>query len=66
MQFLLLFSWSWQVDTQWRKVQDRMEESESGSRLEKIDRLEIFQANILKYIHYLILFKIYIILTLAI
>ncbi|KAL1813993.1 pre-mRNA-processing protein 40A [Daucus carota subsp. sativus] len=31
------------VDTQWRKVQDRMEESESGSRLEKIDRLEIFQ-----------------------
>ncbi|KAI3760721.1 hypothetical protein L1987_51120 [Smallanthus sonchifolius] len=31
------------VDTQWRKVQDRLEDDERCSRLEKIDRLEIFQ-----------------------
>ncbi|KAG0497796.1 hypothetical protein HPP92_002487 [Vanilla planifolia] len=29
--------------TQWRKVQDRLEDDERCSRLEKIDRLEIFQ-----------------------
>lgn len=32
-----------QVDTQWRKVQDRLEDDERCSRLEKFDRLEIFQ-----------------------
>ncbi|CAI9266373.1 unnamed protein product [Lactuca saligna] len=31
------------VDTQWRKVQDRLEDDERCSRLDKIDRLEIFQ-----------------------
>ncbi|KAM7520910.1 hypothetical protein LguiB_019872 [Lonicera macranthoides] len=31
------------VDTQWRKVQDRLEDDERCSRLEKIDRLEVFQ-----------------------
>lgn len=31
------------VDTQWRKVQDRLEDDERCSRLEKFDRLEIFQ-----------------------
>lgn len=31
------------VDTQWRKVKDRLEDDERCSRLEKIDRLEIFQ-----------------------
>nr|XP_043636190.1 pre-mRNA-processing protein 40A isoform X3 [Erigeron canadensis] len=31
------------VDTQWRKVQDRLEDDERCTRLEKIDRLEIFQ-----------------------
>ncbi|CAL5209808.1 unnamed protein product [Lathyrus oleraceus] len=31
------------ANTQWRKVQDRLEADERCSRLEKIDRLEIFQ-----------------------
>ena len=31
------------MDTQWRKVQDRLEDDERCSRLEKYDRLEIFQ-----------------------
>ncbi|KAK3004047.1 hypothetical protein RJ639_018359, partial [Escallonia herrerae] len=31
------------VDTQWRKVQDRLEDDERCSRVEKFDRLEIFQ-----------------------
>ncbi|XP_031118297.1 pre-mRNA-processing protein 40A isoform X3 [Ipomoea triloba] len=31
------------VDTQWRKVQDLLEDDERCSRLEKIDRLEVFQ-----------------------
>lgn len=31
------------VNSQWRKVQDRLEDDERCSRLEKIDRLEIFQ-----------------------
>ncbi|PHT69470.1 hypothetical protein T459_28957 [Capsicum annuum] len=31
------------VSSQWRKVQDRLETDERCSRLEKIDRLEIFQ-----------------------
>ncbi|XP_023731855.1 pre-mRNA-processing protein 40A [Lactuca sativa] len=31
------------VDTQWRKVKDWLEDDERCSRLEKIDRLEIFQ-----------------------
>ncbi|CAN4084963.1 unnamed protein product [Withania somnifera] len=31
------------VDTQWRKVQDLLEDDERCSRLEKLDRLEIFQ-----------------------
>ncbi|XP_071737629.1 pre-mRNA-processing protein 40A [Rutidosis leptorrhynchoides] len=31
------------VDTQWRKVIDRLEDDERCTRLEKIDRLEIFQ-----------------------
>ncbi|XP_024976016.1 pre-mRNA-processing protein 40A-like isoform X3 [Cynara cardunculus var. scolymus] len=31
------------VNTQWRKVKDRLEDDERCSRLEKIDRLEIFQ-----------------------
>ncbi|XP_073112441.1 pre-mRNA-processing protein 40A isoform X1 [Elaeis guineensis] len=35
------------ANTQWRKVQDRLEDDERCSRLEKIDRLEIFQ----EYIH---------------
>lgn len=32
-----------QASTQWRKVQDRLEADERCSRLEKMDRLEIFQ-----------------------
>ncbi|XP_020276950.1 pre-mRNA-processing protein 40A isoform X1 [Asparagus officinalis] len=35
------------ANSQWRKVQDRLEDDERCSRLEKIDRLEIFQ----EYIH---------------
>ncbi|WOK94974.1 pre-mRNA-processing protein 40A-like isoform X1 [Canna indica] len=35
------------VNSQWRKVQDRLEDDERCSLLEKIDRLEIFQ----EYIH---------------
>ncbi|KAJ6842706.1 pre-mRNA-processing protein 40A isoform X4 [Iris pallida] len=35
------------VNSQWRKVQDRLEDDERCSRLEKLDRLEIFQ----EYIH---------------
>ncbi|KAF7140414.1 hypothetical protein RHSIM_Rhsim06G0064500 [Rhododendron simsii] len=31
------------VNTQWRKVQDRLEDDERCSRIEKIDRFEIFQ-----------------------
>ncbi|KAJ4953294.1 hypothetical protein NE237_030126 [Protea cynaroides] len=31
------------ANSQWRKVQDRLEDDERCSRLEKIDRLEIFQ-----------------------
>lgn len=31
------------VDTQWRKVQDLLEDDERCSRLEKLDRLDIFQ-----------------------
>ncbi|GLJ52309.1 hypothetical protein SUGI_1112650 [Cryptomeria japonica] len=31
------------VDTQWRKVQDRLEDDERCSRLDKTDRLEVFQ-----------------------
>ncbi|CAN4084814.1 unnamed protein product [Withania somnifera] len=31
------------LDTQWRKVQDLLEDDERCSRLEKLDRLEIFQ-----------------------
>lgn len=33
------------ANTQWRKVQDRLEDDERCSRLEKIDRLEIFQVS---------------------
>jgi pre-mRNA-processing factor 40 len=32
-----------QVTTQWRKVQDRLEDDERCSRLDKLDRLEVFQ-----------------------
>lgn len=32
-----------QANSQWRKVQDRLEDDERCSRLEKIDRLEVFQ-----------------------
>ncbi|XP_042471401.1 pre-mRNA-processing protein 40A-like isoform X1 [Zingiber officinale] len=35
------------ANSQWRKVQDRLEDDERCSRLEKLDRLEIFQ----EYIH---------------
>ncbi|KAJ6842494.1 pre-mRNA-processing protein 40A isoform X1 [Iris pallida] len=35
------------VNSQWRKVQDRLEDDERCSRLEKFDRLQIFQ----EYIH---------------
>lgn len=38
-----------EVNSLWRKVQDRLEDDERCSRLEKIDRLEIFQ----DYIRYL-------------
>lgn len=38
-----------QANSQWRKVQDRLEDDERCSRLEKIDRLLIFQ----DYIHVL-------------
>eukprot|EP00252_Welwitschia_mirabilis_P009981 TRINITY_DN22986_c0_g2_i2.p1 TRINITY_DN22986_c0_g2~~TRINITY_DN22986_c0_g2_i2.p1 ORF type:complete len:1096 (-),score=355.45 TRINITY_DN22986_c0_g2_i2:190-3477(-) len=31
------------VNTQWRKVQDRLEDDERCSRLDKLDRLEVFQ-----------------------
>lgn len=33
------------MNSQWRKVQDRLEDDERCSRLEKIDRLEIFQVS---------------------
>lgn len=32
-----------QVSSQWRKVQDKVEDDERCTRLDKIDRLEIFQ-----------------------
>ena len=32
-----------QVTTQWRKVQDRLEDDERCARLDKLDRLEVFQ-----------------------
>jgi pre-mRNA-processing factor 40 len=32
-----------QANTQWRKVQDRLEDDERCSRLDKLDRLEVFQ-----------------------
>ncbi|KAF8410256.1 hypothetical protein HHK36_002781 [Tetracentron sinense] len=35
------------ANSQWRKIQDRLEDDERCSRLEKIDRLDIFQ----EYIH---------------
>uniref|UniRef100_A0ACD5ZC63 Uncharacterized protein n=1 Tax=Avena sativa TaxID=4498 RepID=A0ACD5ZC63_AVESA len=35
------------VNTQWRKVQERLEDDESCFRLEKIDRLNVFQEYIL-------------------
>jgi pre-mRNA-processing factor 40 len=31
------------ANTQWRKVQDRLEDDERCSRLDKLDRLEVFQ-----------------------
>ncbi|GMQ01204.1 hypothetical protein CsSME_00047922 [Camellia sinensis var. sinensis] len=34
------------ASSQWRKVQDRLEDDERCSRLEKIDRLEIFQEHL--------------------
>lgn len=46
MMLRILFihlSLSPQASTQWRKVQDRLEADDRCSRLEKIDRLEIFQ-----------------------
>lgn len=44
LKFLLMHSSPFpQANTQWRKVQDRLEADERCSRLEKIDRLEIFQ-----------------------
>lgn len=36
-----------QASTQWRKVQDRLEADERCSRLDKMDRLEIFQVILL-------------------
>lgn len=36
-----------QASSQWRKVQDRLEADERCPRLEKIDRLEIFQVVII-------------------
>jgi hypothetical protein len=36
-----------QATTQWRKVQERLEDDERCSRLEKIDRLDIFQVGVL-------------------
>lgn len=41
------------MDTQWRKVKDWLEDDERCSRLEKIDRLEIFQVNKLSHFYYL-------------
>ena len=44
-----------QASTQWRKVQDRLEADERCSRLEKIDRLEIFQVIVYtKFLNHLI------------
>ena len=37
------YLYSFKASSQWRKVQDRLEVDERCSRLEKIDRLEIFQ-----------------------
>lgn len=38
-------SFFFQPNSQWRKVQDRLEVDERCSRLEKIDQLEIFQVS---------------------
>lgn len=41
---------SLQVDSQWRKVRDLLEDDERCSRLEKIDRLEVYQVCCLFYL----------------
>lgn len=46
VKYLAMDSFCLQVNSQWRKVQDRLEDDERCSRLEKIDRLEIFQVSI--------------------
>jgi hypothetical protein len=45
-----------QATTQWRKVQERLEDDERYSRLEKIDRLDIFQVIIFLAFSQLLLF----------
>ena len=41
--YLGLLGFSMQANTQWRKVQDRLEDDDRCSRLDKLDRLEVFQ-----------------------
>lgn len=39
-----------QVNSQWRKVQDRLEDDERCLRVEKLDRLLIFQVDHIIYV----------------
>lgn len=48
--FFLILPFPLQASSQWRKVQDRLEADERCSRLEKIDRLEIFQVMLLIFL----------------
>lgn len=52
-QFSIVYN-CFQANSQWRKVQDRLEDDERCSRLEKIDRLEVFQV-----IHFILLSLFY-------
>lgn len=49
LSFTLFFSSLFQVNSHWRKVQDRLEDDERCSRLEKLDRLLIFEVFCLIY-----------------
>ena len=42
LKLYLCITFLLQADSQWRKLQDRLEADERCARLEKIDRLDIF------------------------